>query len=129
MVLRLITKIIRILCLLRVENNIFLIMLKPILLYLLNYNQINLGRIKMSFAPMLLATINNSIGNKDKHVSLEYLIGLFMDKKTTNLSNTDKYIIGTIQTEALEQEIEWFSQDYHIPMENILHVLSINPYQ
>ncbi|BCD69823.1 hypothetical protein SNTW_04680 [Helicobacter suis] len=90
---------------------------------------INLGRIKMSFAPMLLATINNSIGNKDKHVSLEYLIGLFMDKKTTNLSNTDKYIIGTIQTEALEQEIEWFSQDYHIPMENILHVLSINPYQ
>lgn len=30
--LRLITKIIRILCLLRVENNIFLIMLKPILL-------------------------------------------------------------------------------------------------
>ncbi|GAA8410522.1 hypothetical protein E5L20_05985 [Helicobacter pylori] len=83
----------------------------------------------MSFAPMLLATINNSIGNKDKHVNLEYLIGLFMDKKTTNLSNTDKYIIGTIQTEALEQEIEWFSQDYHIPMENILHVLSINPYQ
>ncbi|WQT34874.1 hypothetical protein KVD29_07270 [Helicobacter pylori] len=83
----------------------------------------------MEFAPMLLATANNSIGDKNKHVSLEYLIKLFMDKKTTNLSDIDKYVIDTIQTEALEQEIEWFSQDYHVPMENIKHVLSINPYQ
>ncbi len=83
----------------------------------------------MPFSPMLLATINNSIGNKNNHVSLKYLIDLFMKKKTTNLSNIDKYIIGTIQQEALEQEIEWFSQDYHIPMENIRYVLSINPYQ
>ncbi|WQW64668.1 hypothetical protein KVL31_05120 [Helicobacter pylori] len=83
----------------------------------------------MPFAPMLLATINNSIGNKNNHVKLEYLIELFMKKKTTNLSDIDKYIIGTIQQEALKQEIEWFSQDYHIPMENIQHVLSISPYQ
>ncbi|GAA8169883.1 hypothetical protein NP0156_06960 [Helicobacter pylori] len=83
----------------------------------------------MPFSPMLLATINNSIGNKNNHVSLEYLIDLFMKKKTTDLSNIDKYIIGTIQQEALDREIEWFSQDYHIPMENIQHVLSINPYQ
>ncbi|GAA8593592.1 hypothetical protein KYTH49_13910 [Helicobacter pylori] len=83
----------------------------------------------MPFSPMLLATINNSIRNKNNHVSLEYLIDLFMKKKTTDLSNIDKYIIGTIQQEALDQEIEWFSQDYHIPMENIQHVLSINPYQ
>lgn len=52
-----------------------------------------------------------------------------MDKKTTNLSDIDKYVIDTIQTEATKQEIEWFSQDYHVPMENIKHVLSINPYQ
>ncbi|GAA7152354.1 hypothetical protein HpBGD46_14590 [Helicobacter pylori] len=45
------------------------------------------------------------------------------------MSNIDKYIIDTIQQEALDQEIEWFSQDYHIPMENIQYVLSINPYQ
>ncbi|MEJ8599344.1 hypothetical protein MMN18_01180 [Helicobacter pylori] len=83
----------------------------------------------MPFSPMLLATINNSIRNKNNHVSLEYLIDLFMKKKTTDLSNIDKYIIGTIQQEALDQEIEWFSQDYHIPMENIQYALSINPYQ
>ncbi|MCQ2823038.1 hypothetical protein JT229_06920 [Helicobacter pylori] len=40
----------------------------------------------MSFAPMLLATINNSIGNKDKHVSLEYLIGLFIPLARKTLS-------------------------------------------
>ncbi|MEJ8617256.1 hypothetical protein [Helicobacter pylori] len=83
----------------------------------------------MPFSPMLLATINNSIRNKNNHVSLEYLIDLFMKKKTTDLSNIDKYIIGTIQQEVLDQEIEWFSQDYHIPMENIQYALSINPYQ
>ncbi len=57
----------------------------------------------MPFSPMLLATINNSIGNKNNHVSLEYLIDLFMKKKTTDLSNIDKYINRSTQSHRCNQ--------------------------
>ncbi len=76
---------------------------------------------------MLLSTVNNSIGNKKNHITVEKLSKLFM--KQSILSDLDKYIIDTIQTEASQEEIENFKNKFHIPTENINYVLSINPYK
>ncbi len=78
------------------------------------------------FQPMLLLTINNSIGNKKKHLTVDDLCQLF-DKKQ-DLSNLEKYALETIKTEASSEELSWFSKDYHIPLSKIKHALSANFY-
>ena len=77
-------------------------------------------------SPLLLSTINNSIGNKKNHFTVEDLCILFNEKNT--YSDLDKYVIDTIQTEATEDELANFKKTYHIPSEKIEYVLSINPY-
>lgn len=81
----------------------------------------------MDFKPMLLSTVNNSIGNKKNHITVEKLLSLF--SKKTYLSELDKYIIDTIQTEATKEEINNFKNIFHIQNEDINYVLSINPYR
>lgn len=81
--------------------------------------------------PMLLLTINCSIGNKRNHLSIKRLCDLFLHikEKKNSLTNLEKYAITTMQEEAKPQEIELFKQEYpHIPKENIDYALSINPY-
>lgn len=75
---------------------------------------------------LLLSTINNSIGNKKNHITVQDLCNLFNGKKVLN--DLDKYVIDTIQTEATENELANFEKTYHIPSEKIKYVLSINPY-
>jgi len=75
---------------------------------------------------ILLSTINNSIGNKKNHITVQYLFELFSGKK--NFNDLDKYIIDTIQTEVTKKELDNFKKTYHIPEKQINHVLSINPY-
>lgn len=77
-------------------------------------------------SPLLLSTINNSIGSKKNHITVQDLCNLFNGKKVLN--DLDKYIIDTIQTEATENELANFKKIYHIPSEKIKYVLSINPY-
>ncbi len=72
------------------------------------------------FNPMLLSTVNNSIGNKKNHLTVKQLCDLF--KKNTSYTELEKYAIDTIQTESNKIEIENFSKKH------INHVLSINPY-
>ncbi len=48
--------------------------------------------------------------------------------KSKDFSNVEKYALDTIKTEATQEEISWFSQDYHIPLSKVKHVLSINLY-
>ncbi len=81
----------------------------------------------MDFVPMLLSTVNNSIGNKKNHITVEKLSKLFMSKEA--LSDLDKYIIDTIQSEASKEEIANFKNKFKIPTENINYVLSLNPYK
>lgn len=78
------------------------------------------------FQPMLLLTVNNSIGNKKNHFTIEALCQLF--NKNSNYSNVEKYALDTIKTEATEEEISWFSKDYHIPLSTLKHVLSTDLY-
>jgi len=78
------------------------------------------------FQPMLLLTVNNSIGNKKNHLTVEALCQLF--NKNSNYSNVEKYALDTIKTEATEEEISWFSKDYHIPLSTLKHVLSTDLY-
>lgn len=78
------------------------------------------------FQPMLLLTVNNSIGNKKNHLTIDALCQLFTKK--SDFSNLEKYALDTIKTEATEQEIAWFSQDYHIPLTTLKHVLSTDLY-
>jgi hypothetical protein len=78
------------------------------------------------FQPMLLLTVNNSIGNKKKHFTIEALCQLF--NKNKDFSNVEKYALDTIKTEATQDEISWFSKDYHIPLSKVKYVLSINLY-
>ena len=78
------------------------------------------------FQPMLLLTVNNSIGNKKKHFTVENLCQLFNKEK--NFSNVEKYALDTIKTEASHEELSWFSKDYHIPLAKMKHVLSTNFY-
>lgn len=77
-------------------------------------------------SPILLSTINNSIGNKKNHITVQDLCNLFHGKEV--LSELDKYVIDTIQTEATEEELNNFKKTYHIPNKQIKYVLSINPY-
>ena len=78
------------------------------------------------FQPMLLLTVNNSIGNKKNHLTIESLCKLF--SKSSDLSNIEKYALDTIKTEATKEEISWFSQDYHIPLSKLKHVFSTDLY-
>jgi len=77
-------------------------------------------------SPMLLLTINNSIGNKNKHMVISELIELF--EKKENFSTIENYAIDKIQTEATPQEIEFFTNKYNIPKVNLDYILSIKPY-
>ena len=76
------------------------------------------------FQPMLLLTVNNSIGNKKKHFTIDNLCQLFT--KEQNFTSVEKYALDTIKTEASTEELSWFSKHYHIPLSKIKHVLSSN---
>jgi hypothetical protein len=78
--------------------------------------------------PMLLATINNSIGSKDKHFSINDLLQLFK-KKDSHFTPSEKYMICAIQEEADEYEISSFKNKFHISQQMVDHVLSATPYQ
>ena len=82
--------------------------------------------VQTKFQPMLLLTVNNSIGNKKKHFTIDNLCQLFNKKQ--NFTNVEKYALDTINTEASTEELSWFSKDYHIPLSKIKHVLSSNFY-
>ncbi len=80
-----------------------------------------------NFKPMLLLTVNNSIGNKSKHFTIKSLVQLF-NKKVEDYSNLDKYAVDTIQTEASSAELNNFIKKFHIPSDKVDYVLSIDPY-
>ena len=81
----------------------------------------------MKNTPMLLATVNNSIGNKKNHLSLTSLCSLF-DLKKSEYTNIEKYAIDTIQNEASKEEILSFKKKYNVSQEEINHILSASPY-
>jgi hypothetical protein len=78
------------------------------------------------FQPMLLLTVNNSMGNKKKHFTINNLCQLF--NKEQDFTNVEKYALDTIKAEASSEELSWFSKHYHIPLSKIKHVLSSNFY-
>ncbi len=79
------------------------------------------------FKPMLLLTVNNSIGNKAKHFTNTSLVELF-NKKFEEYSNLDKYAIDTIQSEASKAELNNFIKKFNISTDKVKYVLSVNPY-
>ena len=79
------------------------------------------------FKPMLLLTVNNSIGNKSKHFTVNSLIQLF-NKKLEEYTNLDKYAVDTIQTEASKTEFNNFIKKFNISSDKVNYVLSVNPY-
>ncbi len=78
------------------------------------------------FSPMLLLTINNSIGDQKKHLTIAMLCDLF--QKETDFSPVEKYAVDIIQTEATESELSSFSKQFNIPKEKINHVFSLAVY-
>lgn len=79
------------------------------------------------FKPMLLLTVNNSIGDKSKHFTINTLVQLF-SKKLEEYSNLDKYAVGTIQTEVSKTELNNFTKNFNISTDKVKYVLSVNPY-
>lgn len=77
--------------------------------------------------PMLLLTVNNSIGDKTKHFNVNTLITLF-NKKCSEFNELDKYAVDTIQSEATKQEIDTFKKVFNINNNKIKYLLSCNPY-
>ena len=71
---------------------------------------------------MLLSTVNCSIGNKKKHFTLTGLKNLFYKKEPLNVY--DKYALKTIKNEALEEEIEDFTNYYRISPKRVETVLA-----
>lgn len=65
--------------------------------------------------PPLLITINCSIGDKSRHLSIDGLCDLLLNikEKENHLSPLEKYAISMLQKEALPKEIEWFERDYY----------------
>lgn len=78
--------------------------------------------------PALLLSANCSISDKSKHISTEELYDLFMTLGTRELSDIEKYIIETIQSEAHPQEVQNFQTLYKIPQGNIEKLLNYKPY-
>lgn len=76
--------------------------------------------------PMLLATVNNSIGNIKNHLTLEELCKVFHKKE--NFSMKEQYLIKTIKTEAKEWEVDSFSKNFNISKPTINNVLSTPTY-
>ncbi|OCL81814.1 hypothetical protein [Arcobacter porcinus] len=72
---------------------------------------------------MLLSTINNSIGDKKLHFTIDNLLGLF-NKKYNEFTEIEKYAIEIIQTEATNQELNNFKKEFKINSENIKYLLS-----
>lgn len=79
------------------------------------------------YIPMLLLTVNNSIGDKKSHFTSEKLVNLF-DKKDSEFTELDKYAIETIQTEATSQEIIAFKEVFNINSEKIDYLLKCHIY-
>ena len=49
------------------------------------------------YTPMLLSTVNNSIGDKNLHFTVDKLLELF-NKKCSEFTELEKYAVDTIQT-------------------------------
>lgn len=81
-----------------------------------------------TMTPMLLLTANCSISDRTKHLDTQGLCGLFMSVGERELSEVEKYIVETIQTEAHPQEIATFQARYNIFQERVDKLLSFNPY-
>lgn len=79
------------------------------------------------YNPMLLSTINSSIGDKKLHFTVEKLLSLF-NKEYNAFTELEKYAIEIIQTEATIQEINNFKKNFKINSENIDYLLSCKPY-
>lgn len=83
--------------------------------------------INPNFKPMLLLTVNNSIGNPSLHLNIEDLVLIF-SKEQNNYTNIDKYVVDTIQTESTKNEFDDFVIDYKIDSNKASYVLSCIPY-
>ena len=81
---------------------------------------------KKRFNPMLLLTVNNSIGDKKKHFTVDDIIRIF--HKRGHFTMMQNYAVKTIQTEATKEEIEQFTQEYSIPNEDVDTLLSAPTY-
>lgn len=79
------------------------------------------------YKPMLLSTVNNSIGDKNLHFTVDKLLELF-NKKCSEFTELEKYAVDTIQTEATSYEINSFKSYFHINSKNIDYLLSCQPY-
>jgi len=79
------------------------------------------------YAPMLLSTVNNSIGDKNSHFTVDKLLDLF-NKECNKFTELEKYAVDTIQTEATSYELDSFKNYYHIKSKNIDYLLSCQPY-
>ena len=79
------------------------------------------------YTPMLLSTVNNSIGDKNLHFTVDKLLELF-NKKCSEFTELEKYAVDTIQTEATIYEINSFKNYCHIKSKNIDYLLSCQPY-
>lgn len=79
------------------------------------------------YTPMLLSTVNNSIGDKNSHFTVDKLLGLF-NKKCNEFTELEKYAVDTIQTEATSYELDSFKKYFHINSKSIDYLLSCQPY-
>ncbi len=63
---------------------------------------------------MILATVNNSIGDKKKHFSIDELVKLFNDFNMKKVEARGDYAINTIFKEATLQEFFDFLKEYKV---------------
>lgn len=71
---------------------------------------------------MLMATVNASIGNEEKHLGVSEIKKLLMGKIPQK--PIEKYALDVIKTEALKEEIEDFAMHFKIPMKKVYKVLN-----
>lgn len=71
---------------------------------------------------MLVATVNASIGNEDKHLAANDIKKLLLGKSPQK--PIEKYALDVIKTEALKEEIEDFAMHFKIPMKKVYKVLN-----
>ena len=65
------------------------------------------------YTPMLLSTVNNSIGDKNLHFTVDKLLELF-NKKCSEFTELEKYAVDTITVDGVEITKDRVVGEYNI---------------
>jgi hypothetical protein len=72
----------------------------------------------------ILLDINCSIGNENKHLTIEQVVKLF-DKKVEEFDVFDRYAVNILRTESSKESIDAFVKEHNISNEKLEYIINV----